>query len=216
MAKPSLADRINEAIKKNDTKTGIIPRGKGPDNVPARTYISPTDAYEDELGQDRQTIGFHPGSFRGQWSLGEQQNASIPTTVLTSSGNAGNNALAAIQGGIPQNPKAPPSVWAAVPQMILNVPVKGPVMIHGNVSVRSSTANDTAGFAIYRDGKLIGNHVTHTLPATASATTIVQLSAIDEPPSGTHLYAMYWSPGTGTLIANSNQRNLYVINLTPQ
>jgi hypothetical protein len=82
--------------------------------------------------------------------------------------------------------------------------------------VSSSAANDTAGFALYRDGQLIGNHLTHTLPSTASAASLVQLSAMDNPPSGNHTYALYWSPGTGTLTAVSNQRNLYAINLTPQ
>lgn len=212
----TLAQRISEAIQANDTKQGRIPMGKGPVLTPARTYISPTDSYEDEIGYDNPTVNFAPGSNRGMWAQNEQQQASVPVTVLTKSGNTGSNSLAAIQGGIPQNPRAPATTWAAVPQMILNLSVSGPVAINASVSVHSSAANDQVGFAVYRDGKLIGNHVTHTLPATASASTLVQLSAMDNPPSGYHLYALYWSPGTGTLVATSNQRNLYAINLSPQ
>jgi len=214
--KPSLVDRINAAIQANNTTQGLIPRGKGPEFPVARTYISPTDVYEDEIGPDPQTHSFHPGANRGMWSVPEQQQASVPVTAITSSGNSNSAALAAIQGGIAQNPRAPASAWAAVPSLITNLNVKGPVVITANVSVRSSVANDTAAFAIYRDGRLIGNHVTHTLPATASTSTLVQLSAMDNPPSGNHVYAMYWSPGTGTLVAVSNQRNLYAINLSPQ
>jgi|SRR5208282_4528208 len=212
----SLTDRINAAIKANDTQTGRVPMGAGPVLTPARTYISPTDSYEDEIGFDNPTHSLAPGSNRGMWAVNEQQQASVPVTVLTKSGNTTSNTLAAIQGGIPQNPKAIATSWAAVPQMIKNVAVTGPVMIQASVSVRSSAVNDTIAFAIYRDGQLIGNHLTHTTPATASASTLVQLSAMDNPPSGNHLYALYWSPGTGTLVANSNQRNLYAINLTPQ
>ena len=214
--KPTLVDRINAAIKANNTTEGTIPMGKGPDFVPARTYLSPTDSYEDEIGPNFPIHTFHPGSVRGMWAVAEQQQASVPVTAITSSGNSNSAALAAIQGGIAQNPRAPASSWAAVPSLITNLIVKGPVIIQANVSVRSSVANDTAAFAIYRDGQLLGNHITHTLPATASVATLVQLSAMDNPPSGNHVYAMYWSPGAGTLVAHSNQRNLYAINLSPQ
>jgi len=216
MAFPTTIERINSAIQANNDSEGRVPLGKGPVLTPARTYTSPTDSYEGELGFNNPTVDTAPGVLRGMWQVNDQQQASVPVTVLTKSGNASNNQLAAIQGGIPQNPRAPATVWAAVPQMILNLRVTGPVMIHANVSVRSSVANDTAGFAIYRDGALLGNHLTQTMPATASATTLVQLSTIDTPPSGLHVYALYWSPGTGTLVANSNQRNLYSMNLTPQ
>ena len=213
--KPTLTDRINSAIAANDTENGKIPMGKGPEQIPARTYLSPTDSYEDEIGLSPITVSHSPGQMRGMWSVAEQQQASVPTTALKL-GNTSNNVQAAIQGGIPQNPKAVASVWAAVPQMILNLRVAGPVMLHANVSVKSSIAADVAGFALYRDGKLIGNHLTHALPVTASTASLVQLSAIDNPPAGNHLYALYWSPGAGTLVAHSNQRNLYAINLSPQ
>jgi hypothetical protein len=212
--KPSLADRITAAIQANNTTQGRIPMGL---QFPvARTYISPTDSYENELGPEHIAQGFSPGAMRGMWAVADQQQASVPVTAITSSGNTKSAALAAIQGGIKQNPVAPAATWAAVPQLITNLSVKGQVQIQANVSVLSSVANDTAGFAIYRDGLLIGNHVTHTLPATASAATLVQLTAMDNPPPGNHVYALYWSPGTGTLVANSNQRNLYAINLSPQ
>jgi hypothetical protein len=213
---PTLTDRINAAIQANDTQTGRIPMGKGPQQQIARTYISPTDSYENEIGPDMDTQGFAPGATRGMWSIADQQQASVPVTQLTKSGATRSNAIAAIQGGIPQNPRAPATTWAAVPQMMQHLNVTGPIMIQASLSVRSSAASDRIAFAIYRDGQLIGNHLTHTTPSTASATSLVQLSAMDTPPSGNHLYALYWSPGTGTLVANSNQRNLYVINLTPQ
>jgi hypothetical protein len=216
MAKPTLADRITAAIQANDTATGRVPMGTGSSSLPARTYFSPTDSYEDEIGPVSHVEHFAPGASRSMWAVADQQHASVPVTQLTSSGTTKNNLLAAIQGGLPQNPAAVASTWASVPQMITNVAVTGPVMIHANVSVHSSAANDQVGFAIYRDGKLIGNHLTHTTPATASSSTIVQLSAMDTPPSGNHIYALYWSPGAGTLVATSNQRNLSAINLTPQ
>lgn len=214
--KPSLTDRINAAIEANNVIDGRIPIGKGPVETPARTYISPADSYDDEIGQTKDSQDFWPGRMRTMWSVASQQNASVPVTVLTSSGNSQSNSLAAIQGGIPQNPVAPATQWASVPQMITNVAVTGPVMIVANASVRSSVANDTVAFAIYRDGQPIGNRLTATLPATASAAMMVQISVMDLAPKGNHLYAMYWSPGTGTLVANSNERNLYAINLIPQ
>jgi hypothetical protein len=209
-----LVDRINAAIQANNTEQGKIPMG--PQFTPARTYFSPTDAYEDELGPDFPVHGTAPGHIRGMWAVADQQQASVPVTAITSSGNTKSAQLAAIQGGIAQNPQAPAATWAAVPSLITNLNAQGPVQIQANVSVRSSVANDTAGFAIYRDGRLIGNHLTHTLPATASAATLVQLTVMDNPPPGNHVYAMYWSPGSGTLVAVSNQRNLYAINLVPQ
>jgi hypothetical protein len=214
--KPSLTDRINAAIAANDTQTGRVPMGRGPINTPARTYLSPTDSYEDEVGPVSTLETFSPGGMRGMWAINDQQQASVPVTNLTSSGNTKSNSLAAIQGGLAKNPVAPATTWAVLPSMITNLQTQGPVVVTANVSVRSSVANDTAGFALYRDGKLIGNHVTHTLPATASTSTLIELTAMDSPPSGNHVYALYWSPGTGTLVANSNQRNLYAINLTPQ
>jgi hypothetical protein len=216
MTKPTLAQRISTAISANNTSEGRVPMGQGPVLTPARTYLSPTDSYEDEIGPPEVLNSTAPGSMRGMWAVADQQQASVPVTQLTSSGNTNSNALAAIQGGIPKNPVAPATTWAAVPQMITTLRTQGPVQIMGSTSVQSSVANDVAGFAIYRDGLLIGNHVTQTLPATASSAAIVQLSALDNPPSGTHVYALYWSPGTGTLVATSNQRNLYAINLTPQ
>lgn len=211
-----LTDRINAAIEENNNVEGRVPIGQGPVLTRARTYISPTDAYENELGFDNPTVTFAPGHMRGMFAVNDQQQASVPVTQLTKSGATSNNSLAAIQGGIPQNPVAPPTVWAAVPQMILSLPVTGPVMLQANVSVHSTVASDHVAFAIYRDGQLIGNHLTHTTPATASASSLVQLSAMDNAPAGNHTYALYWSPGTGTLVATSNQRNLYAINLTPQ
>lgn len=215
--KPTLADRITAAIQANDIKTGLIPMGKGPVLTPARTYLSPTDSYEDQIGYDNPTVGLAPGQNRMSYQVYEQQLAHVPITNLTSSGNSQSNFPAAIQGGIPQNPVAPATIWATVPQMVTNIKATGgPIMIQASVSVRSSVANDTAGFAIYRDGNLIGNHVNHTLPATVSAVSLVQLNSIDNPPSGYHVYALYWSPGSGTLVANSNQRNFYVMNMVPQ
>jgi hypothetical protein len=217
MSKPSLTDRINSAIEANDTQTGRIPMGKGPsERAPVRTYLSPTDSYEDEIGPTAELQNFAPGAMRGMWSVADQQHANVPVTVLTSSGNSQSNAISAIQGGIAKNPVAPATAWSAVPSMIQNVRVSGPIMIQASVSVRSSVANDGIGVALYRDGRLIGNHLTQTTPATVSAACLVQLSALDNPPPGNHVYAMYWSPGTGTLVANSNQRNLYTMNLTPQ
>jgi len=216
MAKQTLAERINSAIQKNDVRGGLVPVGHGPQVPPARTYLSPSDSYEDEIGYDSPVVGHAPGMRRGMWQVYEQQQAHVPVTNLTSSGNTNNNAVAAIQGGLTQNPVAPAATWAVVPQMILPVRAQGPVHIIANVSVRSSIANDIPGFALYRDGNLLGNHLTHTTPATVSASSIVQLSVLDTPTTGQHIYALYWSPGTGTLIANSNQRNMYAINLTPQ
>jgi hypothetical protein len=213
--KPTLADRINKAIATNDTKTGRIPMGKGPVETPARTYLSPTDSYEDEIGFDSGMETFSPGAIRGMWAVADQQQASVPTTALRV-GNTQSIRTTAVIGGIQQNPQAPANQWAHVPQMILNLPVKGPVLIHANVTVRSSVASDVIAFGIYRDGQPVGNFLTHTTPATASAVSLVQLSAMDNPPQGNHLYALYWSPGTGTLVANSNQRNLYAVNLSPQ
>jgi hypothetical protein len=216
MAKPTLAERITSAIHANNTKDGLIPMGKGPVLTPARTYMTATDANEDSIGYDNPTDGLAPGRTRYQWSILEQQQASVPVTNLTSSGNTSNNSIAAIQGGIPQNPIAPASVWSSVPQMILPVNAKGPVMIMANLTCQSTAAHDNIAFAIYRDGQLLGNQLTHQFPAATNAPNLVQLSAMDNPPTGAHIYALYWSPGTGTLTAVSNQRNLYAINLQPQ
>lgn len=215
--KPTLADRITAAIKANNTQEGRIPMGRGPQISPMRTYLSPTDSYEDEIGPDSATASLAPGAMRAMWAVADQQQASVPVTNLTSSGNTESIFTSAIQGGIAQNPVAPATTWASVPQMIRNIRATGgPIQISGSVSVRSSVANDTAAFGIYRDGVLIGNHVTHTLPATVSSATLVQLSAVDNPTPGVHVYSMAWSPGSGTLTAVSNQRNLYLTNLTPQ
>src|ERR1700683_4756039 len=154
MAKPTLADRITSAIQENNSDENKIVRG--PILTPARTYLSPTDSYEDEIGQVPEMFGHAPGAMRGMWSVADQQQASVPVTNLTSSGNTNSNSLAAIQGGIAKNPVAPATTWAAVPQMITNLRVTGPVQIMASASVQSSAASDTVGFAIYRDGKLIG------------------------------------------------------------
>ncbi len=215
MAKQTLTDRIDAAISANNATEGRTPIGRAPIASPARSYFSPTDSYENQIGFDNPQVSFAPGALRGMWSVADQQQASVPTTALKV-GNTNSNQLAAIQGGIPKNPVAPATIWASVPQMIMNLQVRGPVVIAASVSVQSSVANDTVGFAVYRDGKLIGNHVTTTLPATASTAMLVQLSSMDTPPNGLHVYAMYWSPGTGTLTATSNQRNLYGVNLSPQ
>lgn len=212
----TLTDRINDAIGRDNAAQTKLPVDRAPVISPARTYLSPTDSYDNDIGFDNPYHGHAPGRLRGMWSVAEQQQASVPVTNLTSSGNSQSNFKSAIQGGIPQNPRAPATTWAAVPQMILNLTAQGPIMLHASCSVRSSIANDTAGFAIYRDGRLIGNHLTHTTAATASGSSLVHLSAIDNPTPGNHVYAMYWSPGTGTLVAVSNYRNLYAINLAPQ
>src|SRR5450631_3921955 len=105
----NLADRINKAIQANDTRSGLIKRG--PQASIARTYFSPTDSYEDEIGPSSPLVSFHPGAMRGMWSVAEQQQASVPVTAITSSGNSNSAALAAIQGGIAQNPRAPATTW---------------------------------------------------------------------------------------------------------
>ncbi len=213
--KPSLTSRITNAIQSNAVSEVLLPSGKAPVEIPARTYISPTDSYDDEIGFNNPQVSHAPGAMRGMFVVKDQQQASVPVTQLTSSGNTNNNSLAAIQGGIAQNPVAPATVWSSVPQMLVNVRVAGPVIVQANVSVKSSVANDVAGFALYRDGKLIGNHVTHTLPAATGSASMVQLSTMDTPPAGNHVFSMMWSPGTGTLVAVSNQRNLYAVNLSP-
>lgn len=215
MAKPTLADRITAAIQANDAKSGAIPTGRGPQPIPARSYMTATDSYETQIGFDNPLMGNAPGSARPMFQVYEQQQAHIPVTNLRTSGGANSNAIAALQGGITQNPVAPATTWAVVPQMMLPVKATGPIHVIANVTVRSSSNNDDASFAIYRDGNLIGNKVTH-LMATVGSPTLVQVSLVDSPPIGQHIYALYWSPGTGTLTAHSNQRNMYLMNLTPQ
>ncbi len=212
--KPSLVDRINTAIRANDTKTGLIPMGQGPQVTPARTYISPSDAYENELGFDDQMNHLKPGVMRPMWQVYEQQQAHIPVTNLTSSANLQNNEFAHIQGGIPQNPVAPAGTWAPIPQMSATVKTTGPVIVLGSVAMDSSVANDTVSLAIYRDGKLIGNFEQHTIPSNLP--TLKNMTAMDNPPPGNHVYAMYWKAGSGTLTAVNNLRNFYVANLSPQ
>ena len=212
----SLTDRINDAIQDNNTLQERVPIGFGPVLTPARTYTSPADSYENELGYNNPTVNFSPGAMRGMWQVADQQQANVPVTNLTKSGNSTSNQLAGLQGGIPENPRAPATVWSSIPQMIQSFSVTGPVIIQANVSVHSSVANDKAGFAIYRDGQPVGNRLVQTLPATVSASTIVQLTTTDNAPTGRHLYSMEWSPGTGTLVATSNYRNLTVVNLSPQ
>jgi hypothetical protein len=214
MAKQTLTDRIDSAISANNAAEGRTPIGKGPISVPGRSYFSPTDSYENQIGFDSPQTSFAPGALRGMWSVADQQQASVPTTALKV-GNTNSNQTAAIQGGIAKNPVAPATVWAAVPQMIMNLQARGPVVISASVSVKSSVANDTIGVAIYRDGLLIGNHTTTTL-GSASTSMLVNLSSMDTPSIGLHTYSMQWSPGTGTLTATSNQRNLYGVNLSPQ
>lgn len=212
--KPTLADRINQAIDVFQEQDARVPTGKGPVLTPARTYISPTDAYEDDIDFANPTHTFAPGHMRAQWAVSEQQQASVPVTNLTSSGNIQSAQLAAIQGGIPQNPQAPASpTWATVPQMSTTIRTKGPVMIAANVTVHSSQANDQVGFAIYRDGQQIGSHMNHTLPV--GVPTMIQMNSMDNPPAGSHVYSLYWQAGTGTLTANSNERNFYAMNLSP-
>lgn len=213
MVKPTLVDRINSAIAANDTKTGLIPMGQGPKFPTARTYISPSDAYETEIGFNDPTSSLHPGVHRPMWQVYEQQQAHIPVTNLTRSGSVQNNEFQHIQGGIPQNPVAPAG-WNPIPQMSATVKTTGPVLILGSVSVDSSVANDTIGLAIYRDGKLIGNIQNHTLPGNLPS--LKNLTAMDNPPPGYHIYAMYWQKGSGTLTAVNNFRNFYVTNLSPQ
>lgn len=214
MAKATLTDRIQQAIEKNDAQQDRVPLGKGPIFQPARSYLSPTDSYEDEIGPTTELHSFHPGGNRGMWAIADQQHASVPVTVLKSSGNTNNNFVAAIQGGIPQNPQAPAGVWSAIPQMTASIKTKGPVMITAGVSVHSTVGNDTMMIAVYRDGNLIGNPYLHVL--AAGAESLKNIVAMDDPPIGNHVYAIYWKPGSGTLTAVNNYRNLYVTNLTPQ
>lgn len=206
---------VPSIFAKESAKQEIVSGGKVSVDPRARTYISPSDTYDSDIGYDSGLDTHSPGARRRMWYVAEQQNAHIPSTVLTSSGQTKSNVLAAIQGGIGQNPIAA-TTWSAMPSMQINMRTTGPVMVVANASVKSSAVSDTVAFAIYRDGLLIGNHVTHTLPSTASTSALIQLTAMDNPPVGNHLYALYWSPGTGTLVATSNQRNLYAINLMPQ
>jgi hypothetical protein len=211
--KQSLNQRIDQAIEENNEQEDK--ERKVPEFVPARTYFSPTDSYETEIGFDNPLVGHAPGRMRGMWQVYEQQQAHVPVTNLKSSGNSNSNFTTAIQGGIPQNPVAPASGWAQVPQMAANIRATGgPVVISGSVAVSSTAATDTVNFAIYRDGMLLGNHESHTIPT--SSVSMRAMTVYDNPPIGLHVYAMYWKAGTGTLTAVSNQRNFYVLNLTPQ
>ena len=215
MAKPTLTDRIDEAIQNNNKADASVPKGLGPVDVPVRSYVSPSYTYDTELGFESTLQHLSPGAMRPMWFVKDQQQASVPVTALTSSGTSRNTQITAIQGGIAKSPRSSPSGWAVVPQMNLGVKATNLVVVSASVSVRSTVAGDTASFALYRDGNLVGNHQTQSFPSSTT-TAMIQMTLHDNPPPGYHSYALYWSPGTGILTAVSNQRNMYVTNLLPR
>jgi|SRR5579871_433002 len=194
---------------------------QAPNVTPARSYASPMDVYEDEVGFDSPFSYLSTGTRRIMWQIPDIAITHTPlSSVLTSASQSADFTQAQIiGGGIPATTNAPASGWSVVPNMEATIIVNGPAQITASLIVQSNVANDTISFAVYRAGKQITPAYQQTT-SNANTPTFVQISTVDNTllvhsPLNREVYQLYWKAGSGALTTTNNQRTFYVTNLVP-
>lgn len=196
-------------------KDQVSPAGQ-PNPQPPRSFASPMDSYEQDVGYDSPFGHFAPGARRAMWQIPDVALTHTPVNTLQSSGTPTSTQTNQIIGGVVGGVKAPAAnKWGAVPNMQNSVVSTGPMILTATLSVQSTSATDSISFAFYRDAVQIGQIFTQTTSSTANKQNLVNLSSIDVPPTGSHVYALYWRAGTGTLSTTGTARSFFAINLQP-
>ncbi len=206
---PAIAE--NNAIQAKQQ----LPPAAQPNPQPPRSFASPMDSYEMDLGYDSPFNHLAPGTMRAMWQIPDVALTHTPVNTIQTSGTPNTSQRNQIIGGVAGGAKAPVTGWAPVPNMQLQVKSSGPLSITAGLSVQSTQATDSVQFAFYRDGRQIGQIFTDTTSSTANMQKLVNLSAVDVPPNGAHVYALFWKMGTGTLSTTGTARSIYTVNLSP-
>lgn len=196
--------KVTERLDANEAQVVT----KAPNAIPARSYPSPTVAYEDNAFFDPPFVRQNVTS-RAMWKINETavQQRRVTTTALPAASSA---------SGIAVSPATTNAALVAVPDMTIAVNATGAqVQISWNISASLSLNTATASFAVFRDGILIGqtqyaNSPTNNQKFSASQTVV------DKPALGIHAYSLYWATTAGTLTADGKNRSISGLVLRPQ
>jgi hypothetical protein len=212
-----LSSSITSALESNNEQIAReqLPPFRQPNPQPPRSYASPMDSYENEVGYDSPFNHLAPGATRPMWQIPDIALTHTPVSTLVRAGIPNSTQTAQIVGGVMGGVVAPASGWAPVPNMQLRVSSTGPLVLTASCGVQSTSASDAIQFAFYRDGNQIGQIFTQTTSSVAGMAGTISLSTIDQPPTGSHIYALYWKAGSGTLSSTGTARSLFSMNLTP-
>jgi hypothetical protein len=212
-----LNSSIGSAIEQNNETVAqdVLTAPKQPNPQPPRSYASPMDSYEDEVGYVSPFNHLAPGTMRPMWQIPDIALTHTSVSTLQSAGTQNSTQTAQIIGGVAGGVKAPVSGWGYVPNMQLQVSSTGPLFLTASCPVQSTTNSDVVSFAFYRDGQQIGQIFSQTLSSSANNPTTINLTTIDSPPNGNHIYSLQWQAGSGTLSSAGTARSLTSMNLTP-
>jgi hypothetical protein len=180
-----------------------------PNPVRPRSFTNPDDVYDDVVGFDHPHNFFQPGYFRPMWRIRPAAIVQNRITTVQSQAGSGNQSAPAqiYKQGAVTSPSTTSTALKAVPDMNLSINTTGAVQVGFQITATSTAA---ASYAIYRDG----TRISPIFQESGSPYTMSQ-TIVDNPPTGTHSYSLYWATTGGTVTATGKARSIYAINLKP-
>jgi hypothetical protein len=210
----------DQAVEQSAANVGSVSAGRSPATIRPRSFASPQDVYDTDVGYESPFLNFSPGSRRAMWSLPDVALTHTPVATLTSSATPGGTQATQVTGAGAQSGVLASNVWSTVPNMELSLVVNGPVNMSASIPVQSTSPSDPVRFAFYRNGQLLSQQFLETTHVNSNTPTITTISFTDpsplsHSPLNLETYSVYWNGPSGNVSSPGVGRSFFLQSLIP-
>jgi hypothetical protein len=193
--------------------------GQSPSMIKPRSYASPQDVYDQDVGYESPFMNLSPGVKRAMWSIPPVAITHDPVATLTSSavprGTQATQIASGAASGVVAN-----TGWATLPNLELQLVANGPVHLTATVPIQSTSVSDPIQFAFYRNGKPISQVFSHTTSTNVNTASLVTLTFIDpspltHSPLNSETYSVFWKGASGNVSSPGVGRSFFLTSLIP-
>jgi hypothetical protein len=209
----------DQAVEQSAANVGSVSVGRSPATIRPRSFASPQDVYDTDVGYESPFLNFSPGSRRAMWSLPPVAITHDPIATLTSSATPSGTHSTQISFGA-QSGVLASAGWSTVPNLELSLVVNGPAHLTATLPIQSTSPSDPVQFAFYRGGNLLSQIFPTTTHANTNTPTIVSFSFIDpsplaHSPLNLETYSLFWSGPSGNISSPGIGRSMFLTSLIP-
>lgn len=177
-----------------------------------RSGASPETSYDNQVLLENPVASHAPGTFRPHWQGSPRAVFASVASIKTSATPSVNTSTYAYKTGIHNSPTTTNTAFTVVPDMSVSLQASASVRVNFVGTFQTATANDTAGFAIFRDNKQISRTFQGS-SALANTPFTIHIFVTDQPVAGVRVYDIRWAAGANTLQATGLSRSIEAQNL---
>ena len=191
----------------NELSDGEMPASPAPLIPAQRSGASPETSPDNLVMPENPQATFSPGTFRPHWPLNARAIFAPVASIRSSATPTVNTNTFASKTGIHNNPTTTNQNFTVIPDLSISLQCNANVEVAFVGTFQTATANDTAGFAIFRDNR----QISRTFQGSSAASNIpftMHFQITDTPTAGVHAYDARWQSGSNTLQAVGLSRSI--------